>query len=118
MKLKRLVLSVALAGAACTSTIAHADRVHVILGVGGPLGPVYAPAYYGGGFGYAPPVVPYPPYVPYVAVPVSPPTYVERQPVASSGNWYFCRRAKAYYPYVQSCASGWEVLPPQPVAVN
>jgi hypothetical protein len=52
MNLSKLVLIAALAGAAGISTMAHADRVHVILGVGGPLGPSYAPAYYGGGFGY------------------------------------------------------------------
>jgi hypothetical protein len=118
MNLSKLVLIAALAGAAGISTMAHADRVHVILGVGGPLGPSYAPAYYGGGFGYMPPAGPYPSYVPYVAVPVSPPVYVERQSVASSGSWYFCRKARAYYPYVQSCSSGWEVVPAQPVAGN
>lgn len=28
--------------------------------------------------------------------------------------WYFCPAANAYYPYVSSCASGWQVVPATP----
>lgn len=50
-------------------------------------------------------------YYPYVAPKVSPqqPTvYVQQQ-----AYWYYCENAKAYYPYVQDCPSGWvRVVPP------
>ncbi len=30
------------------------------------------------------------------------------------GWWYWCRSSNAYYPYVKSCAEGWQKVPPQP----
>jgi hypothetical protein len=54
------------------------------------------------------PVYPYPdPYVPptVVAPPAPPP--------APTQYWYYCARARAYYPYVTSCPEGWmQVVPP------
>ncbi|MBL8452839.1 MAG: hypothetical protein JNK97_08835 [Zoogloea sp.] len=31
-------------------------------------------------------------------------------------NWYYCDSAKAYYPYVESCAEGWRAVPSTPPA--
>ena len=52
------------------------------------------------------------------------PVYVQPAPVyvpgvapASSQYWYFCAAANAYYPYVQSCPSGWQAVPTTPPAV-
>ena len=28
--------------------------------------------------------------------------------------WYFCKQANGYYPYVPSCAEGWETVPSTP----
>ena len=57
---------------------------------------------------YYPPVM-YTPPVPVVVQP-SPQVYVQR----STAYWYYCAGAGAYYPYVQSCPTGWmEVVPQQ-----
>ena len=72
---------------------------------------------------YPSPVYPYPdPYIPPVTViqqtPVVPapqaPVMVAPQP--SAQYWYYCESAKAYYPYVPSCAEGWKSVPAQPPA--
>ena len=40
--------------------------------------------------------------------PQQPTVYVQQQTY-----WYYCETAKAYYPYVQQCPSGWvRVVPP------
>ncbi|TRZ56785.1 MAG: hypothetical protein D4S02_14845 [Rhodocyclaceae bacterium] len=31
-----------------------------------------------------------------------------------AGSWYYCESAKAYYPYVAECNSGWTVVPATP----
>ena len=57
----------------------------------------------GGSFGYWPRAYYWPgySYVPAVAAPVA--------------YWYYCTAAGAYYPYVQDCPGGWElVLPTAP----
>jgi hypothetical protein len=88
-------------------------RVGVFVG-----GPVYYP--------YAPPVpyYYYPP-PPVVVAPAAPTVYVERgQPSADGGpaqqpgTWYYCESAKAYYPYVKQCASGWREVPATPPPSN
>ena len=78
---------------------------------------------------YPAPVYPYPePYVPPLVVP--PPSVVIQQapppmpqpqmaqpavaPQPTQNNWYYCEPAKAYYPYVNSCPSGWKVVPASP----
>ena len=55
-----------------------------------------------GWYGYPVPVYPYPdPYVPpSVAAP-------------STGYWYYCASANAYYPYVAQCPEGWTQVMPQ-----
>jgi len=63
----------------------------------------------------------YPPYYPpVVAVPSSPPTYIEREdaqeaPAPTQSNWwYYCASAQAYFPYVKECPAGWQRVAPQP----
>ena len=80
---------------------------HVRLGivVGGPA------------FWYDP--LPYYYYPPVVAIPSSPPVYIERSdeeaaPGQSQGYWYYCAEAQAYYPYVRQCAGEWQRVLPQP----
>lgn len=54
---------------------------------------------------------------PVVLVPAPPPpVYIEQsapEPEAAP-SWYYCRSAKAYYPYVKTCPGGWEAVPPRP----
>lgn len=116
-----LALAIAAAGIATSlSAFAHGPRVHggVRFGlyVGAPL--VAWRGYYG----------PWPYYPPYysapmvVTVPASPQTYVEQAPAPAQaapaapqpGYWYYCADARAYYPYVKECPSGWQRVPPQP----
>jgi hypothetical protein len=90
----------------------HGPRVRVGVGIGwsfwGPWWyyPPYYPRYY------------YPYYPPAVAIPSTPPVYIERgEPTPSStppGVWYYCPDSKAYYPYVKECPSGWQTVPAQP----
>ena len=73
----------------------------------------YYPAYY-------PPVY----YPPVVSVPYSPPTYIEQggphaapapqTSPAPQNYWYYCAESKAYYPYVNQCAGGWQRVSPTP----
>lgn len=81
------------------------------LSIGGPLwwgAPVYYPRTY---YYYSPPVV---------AVPASPPVYIERgdaQPAPEPGSanwWYYCQNPAGYYPYVRQCPGGWQRVPSQP----
>ena len=104
-----LVLGVA----ASTAVLAHGGypraRAGVFIGA-----PVFAPWYYGY-YGY--PYYSYP--YPYAAARPSGPTeYIEQgqsTPAPSSDPyWYYCPEAKAYYPYVDKCAAGWQRVKPQP----
>ena len=82
---------------------------------------------YGGpGWGYwGPPAVVYAPSQ--VIVPQEPRVWVESDqavatpPVSSVPSdanapqwWYWCVSARGYYPYVSSCAEGWQRVAPQP----
>lgn len=77
-----------------------------------------------GGFGgiwyfYPAPVYPYPdPYVPPVMVQQAPPPTVaapvQATPRQAPQNWYYCEPSKAYYPYVNTCAAGWKLVPAAP----
>lgn len=86
--------------------------------------PIYAPGYYPVPY-YAYPAYVYP--APVYAYPgtgfYSPPTYVEQgaaqaepAPAQAQGDWYYCAPARAYYPYVGECPSGWQRVPAQPAA--
>lgn len=67
-------------------------------------------------WGWGAPIYPYSPYyypyytAPPVIVNPPPPTQVPTQ----SYYWYYCPGSKTYYPYVQSCASGWKKVTPKP----
>jgi hypothetical protein len=64
---------------------------------------------------YPQPVYPYPdPYTPPVVV--APPVAAAPAPAPapSSGTWYYCDAAGAYYPYVADCPSGWRPVPATP----
>lgn len=58
-------------------------------------------------------------YPPVITVP-SPPVYIEQDndPVAAGQPlnywWYYCQSKQNYYPYVQECPQGWQLVPPQP----
>ena len=63
---------------------------------------------------YAAPVFIARPYYPapvYYAPPPAPTQYIE-QP--QQGYWHYCPGAGAYYPQVQTCPGGWQLVPPQP----
>jgi hypothetical protein len=76
------------------------------LGYGSGYGGSYYSPYYGG----------YPPAV--VAVPVTPPVYIQQtppQPTAQqypSGYWYYCNNPQGYYPYIKQCSSAWQPVNP------
>ena len=76
--------------------------------------PYYAPYYYGPRAYY--PYYPYPTVVSPVVVAPAPTTYVEQPQAAQlpAGQWYYCAESNAYYPYVQSCAGGWQAVSPTP----
>ncbi len=91
---------------------------------GGPgfWGPGYwGPGYWGPGFGYwGPPAVVYAP-APEPRVWVESDQAVATPPVSSVPSdpnapqwWYWCGSARGYYPYVSSCAEGWQRVAPQP----
>lgn len=90
-------------------------HAHVGVFIGAPL--FYSPWYYP--YSYYPAPYYYPPAA-YPAYPSGPTNYVEQgQPEAApaprtDNYWYYCPEAKAYYPYVQQCAGGWQKVSPQP----
>lgn len=66
-------------------------------------------------FGYYPYGYPYPSYAyPYPYYPYTysqPPVYIEpEQPFY----WYYCQDPQGYYPYIESCPSGWTRVTPTP----
>ncbi|MHB8622775.1 MAG: hypothetical protein ACYC9J_03785 [Sulfuricaulis sp.] len=54
------------------------------------------------------------PYTPPPTVIVQPAAPVEQSAPPPTQYWYYCDAAKAYYPYVQSCARGWRMVPASP----
>jgi hypothetical protein len=125
-------------GSAGTALAGGHSHVGISVGIGVPAygygyGGYYGPRYYGPRY-YGPPAyypyAAYPAYYPPVVYPaapviVSPPVvaqsqvYVEQaqqgsiQPQENSPYWYYCAESKTYYPYVKSCASGWQQVTPQ-----
>lgn len=85
---------------------------HARVGVGIVFDPFwFGPGYYPNPY-YYPPYY-YPPAV--VAVPATPPTYIEQEEVpAPSAYWYYCANPPGYYPYVKHCPGGWQPVAPQP----
>ncbi|HUI17850.1 MAG TPA: hypothetical protein VL244_09310 [Alphaproteobacteria bacterium] len=61
---------------------------------------------------YYPDYAYYPPAAPVVAVPAAPAAPAAAP--AAANTWYYCSDSKAYYPYVQTCASAWSQVPATP----
>jgi len=87
-------------------------------GWGGNWGPAWRGAYYGPGYGYPYGAAYYSSPVVYTAPPVM--TYAApQQPMVLASQpqpavWYYCETSGQYFPYVQSCASGWQTQPAIP----
>lgn len=79
------------------------------------VGPAWGPWWY-------PAPMYYPPQPVVVVRPEPPPVYIEQPaaqveapaPAPAQQYWYYCRGAKAYYPYVKECPEGWQKVLPQP----
>jgi hypothetical protein len=80
-----------------------------VIGTGVWLGPYWGPGW-GPYWGYPPAY--YPPYAPAYAAPVvvEPQTFIQQ---SAPSYWYYCEDAKAYYPYVRECPTGWLTVVPQ-----
>lgn len=64
---------------------------------------------------YPQPIYPYPdPYIPPVAV--APQRPVQSLAPPPPQYWYFCAESNTYYPYVETCPSGWQTVVPTPQA--
>ena len=91
-------------------------------GWGGGWGPGWRGGYYGPGYGYPYAAGYYSPPVVYAAPPVV--TYATpQQPMVLASQpqppvWYYCEASGQYFPYVQSCASGWQTQPAMPPSGN
>lgn len=83
-------------------------------GWGGGYGPGWRGAYYGPGYGYPYAATYYSPPVVYVTPPQ--PMMLASQPQPPV--WYYCEASEQYFPYVQSCASGWQAQPATPPSSN
>jgi hypothetical protein len=74
--------------------------------VGFPVG--FAVPY---GYSYYPPYA----YPPYAYPDYAPTTFPQQAPgPAPAQSWYYCDAPKGFYPYVQSCGSGWRQVPTVP----
>ena len=102
---------------------AHGGAVRFGLFVSTPL--VLSSGYWGPHHYYPSPY--YSPYYSAYYAPVSPPMYVEQEPVNApvaqapatvpepqSSYWYYCGSSRAYYSYVRECPGGWQRISPQP----
>lgn len=82
-------------------------------------GPSYYNAYYPAPV-YVAPVVVSPPVVMqpqqqvYIEQPRQSAGAGQIQPQENSPYWYFCAERNAYYPYVKTCAGGWQQVTPTP----
>ncbi len=83
---------------------------------GHPWGGPWRPGIYWGGPAIVVDPWPRPYYPPAPPVVVQePPVYIQQPaPPADKGYWYYCESARAYYPYVKECPSGWMKVVPQP----
>ncbi|WP_153110591.1 hypothetical protein [Propionivibrio limicola] len=80
-------------------------------------GPYWDPWYYPPRYYYPPAVIerPYPQvYIEQAPADSASPSSEATGQDATANYWYFCRSAKAYYPYVRECPGGWERVLPQP----
>jgi hypothetical protein len=106
---KTALLAICLAGGIGLALQPAPAAARVFFGVGVGV-PWYGYGYgYPGPYYYAPPPVVYAPPV-YVTPPPVEPTYAAPQ----AQNWYYCDNPQGYYPYVNSCTSGWRQVPAKP----
>jgi hypothetical protein len=124
MKAIKLIIALLLLGAAGVGNAWADHGGHVRFGV--TIGPYWGPGYYPPSPYYYPPY--YSPYYPSYYQPMAsqaPQVYIEQQPAlvaapdapvaaAPVNYWYYCAKAKGYYPYVKACPSGWQRVLPQP----
>lgn len=87
------------------------------------LGFGFGPGYYGGYYPYYGGYGGYGGYYGYpsvVAVPASPPVYIQQSPPVSHqyqpGYWYYCSNPEGYYPYIKECLNSWQQVEPRPSA--
>lgn len=89
-------------------------------GWGGGWSPGWRGGYYGAGYSYPYAARRYVPPVVYVAPPVvtyvAPPQPVMFTSQPQSPVWYYCEASGQYFPYVQSCSSGWHTQPAVPLS--
>lgn len=98
------LMAIMLLGAMPAYAHGHGGHGHVSFWIG----PVWGPGWWGPGYYY-----PQPPQT--VVIERAPQVYVQPGPqTESSGYWYYCRDAKAYYPYVKDCPGGWSRVSPTP----
>jgi len=67
--------------------------------------------------GFPAPLYYYPPYYypPYAYPSYAPTTVIEQAPgPAPTQYWYYCDTPQGYYPYIQSCSTGWRQVPTTP----
>jgi hypothetical protein len=130
----KLLLGAAVAAIACASGAAHAARVGVYVGVGGPWYYPVVPAPYYYGYGPAPVVVTPPPDAPdyveqgqpqgggpgadYAQGPAAGPGGQSYNGDGGGDTWYYCDASRTYYPYVKQCSSGWRAVPAQQAPGN
>ena len=115
MRKPALALILLLAGALVSGAASAHGRARI--GIGFHFGaPLWSPWYWGPPYPYH--YYPAPVYV----TPAEPPVYVERSDAQepsrpaerSSDWWYYCEASRGYYPYVKTCPSGWQRVPPAP----
>src|SRR5688572_11413006 len=115
-----LAVLVACGASAFGGEAAAHGRVHSHVGIGFHFG-----APYWGPWGWGPPYPYYPAYyypAPVYVTPPEPTVYVERSDVEAPAAqerqsvdwWYYCETSRSYYPYVKTCPSGWQRVPPAP----
>ena len=91
-------------GLVATGAADARGRAHFGVWIGGPL---WWPGMYGYGYPY---VVERPVYV----QPPVEPLVIQPSATQQSNNWYYCREAQMYYPYVTQCPSAWQEVPATP----
>jgi hypothetical protein len=71
------------------------------------------PGFYGYPY-YEPPYAYYPAPAPVYYPPAAPEAAQTSPGPAPAQSWYYCDNPRGYYPYVQSCSTGWRAVPVTP----
>jgi len=104
---KHAILTAGLLALLCANSWAARVGIGIVV----PVGPLYASPYYAAPYPYYP--APYY-YQPPVVVQAAPQPQLQVAPQTTAPTWYYCNESKTYYPYVQSCPSGWTAVPATP----